>query len=72
MNTKKILNLSISKGGSSIRDFKNISGKSGLFQNEFKVYGRENKKCSRISCNGKVKKIFISNRSTFFCNLCQK
>ncbi len=71
-NSKFVLNLAIKLGGSSIRDFKNISGKSGLFQNEFKVYGRENKNCIRKNCKGKISKIFISNRSTFFCNLCQK
>ena len=71
-NSKFVLNLAIKLGGSSIRDFKNISGKSGLFQNEFKVYGRENKNCIRENCKGKISKIFISNRSTFFCNLCQK
>ena len=70
--SKLVLNLAIKLGGSSIRDFKNISGKSGLFQNEFKVYGRENKNCIRGNCKGKISKIFISNRSTFFCNLCQK
>ena len=71
-NSKLVLNLAIKFGGSSIKDFKNISGISGLFQNKFKVYGRENKKCTRTNCKGKICKIFISNRSTFFCNLCQK
>ena len=71
-NSKLVLNLAIKLGGSSIRDFKNTSGITGLFQNEFKVYGRENKNCTRENCKGKICKIFISNRSTFFCNLCQK
>ena len=71
INIKKILQLSILKGGSSIRDFKNISGRSGSFQQFFHVYGKESKKCSRISCNGKIKKIQISNRSSFYCNKCQ-
>ena len=62
----------IKKGGSSIRDFKNTSGKNGNFQKEFKVYQRENLDCLRSNCSGKIKKIFISNRSTFFCNICQK
>jgi len=70
-NIKKILKLSISKGGSSIRDFKNTLGKSGNFQQFFYVYGHVNKKCSRISCTGKIKKIIISNRSSFYCNSCQ-
>ena len=71
LSIKKILRLSISKGVSSIRDFKNIFGKSGNFQQFFKVYGQENKNCSRISCKGKIKKILISNRSSFYCQKCQ-
>ena len=70
-NIKKILKLAISKGGSSIRDFKDTHGKSGAFQQFFYVYGREDKSCSRISCKGKIKKIQISNRSSFYCNKCQ-
>ena len=70
--SKSVLNKAIQKGGSSIRDFKNISGENGNFQKEFKVYQRENLNCLRNKCDGKIKKIFISNRSTFFCNTCQK
>ncbi len=70
-NIKKILKISINRGGSSIKDFKNIHGASGSFQDLFNVYGRENKNCSRISCNGKIKKISISNRSSFYCTSCQ-
>ena len=71
-NIKKVLNLSISKGGSSIKDFKNTLGQKGNFQQLFNVYGQENKICSRISCKGKVIKIYISNRSSYYCNKCQK
>ena len=70
-NIRKILQASISKGGSSIKDFNNTQGKSGNFQQFFKVYGRDGKKCSRISCKGKIKKISMSNRSSFYCNICQ-
>ena len=70
--SKSVLNKAIQKGGSSIRDFKNTSGENGNFQKEFKVYQRENLNCLRNKCTGKIKKIFISNRSTFFCNTCQK
>jgi len=70
--SKSVLNKAIKKGGSSIRNFKNTSGKSGNFQKEFKVYQRENLNCARNKCNGKIRKIYISNRSTFFCNTCQK
>ena len=70
--SKKVLNRAIEKGGSSIRDFRDTTGKSGNFQKEFKVYQRENLNCQRNKCTGKINKIFISNRSTFFCNTCQK
>ena len=72
INSKKVLREAINKGGSSIKDFKNISGKYGGFQSEFKVYQREGLKCKRTNCLGIIKKKNISNRSTFFCNSCQK
>ena len=70
-NIRKVLKIAINQGGSSIKDFKNVCGKSGNFQQFFNVYGQENKNCSRISCKGKIKKISISNRSSFYCNNCQ-
>ena len=70
-NIKKILKISINQGGSSIKDFKNTYGKSGYFQQFFNVYGQENKSCTRILCKGTIKKISISNRSSFYCNCCQ-
>ena len=70
--SRNILNLAIRRGGSSIRNFRNIVGKSGSFQDYFKVYNRENKKCLSPGCKGIIRKKFITNRSTFFCNICQK
>ncbi len=67
-----VINKAIKYGGSSIRNFKNIKGSSGFYQKKFSVYDRENKKCLRKNCNGRVIKEFISNRSSFFCNFCQK
>ncbi len=72
INSKKVLLKSIKKGGSSIRDFKNASGQKGSFQKNFKVYDREGLSCKRYKCYGTIKKKIISNRSTFFCNMCQK
>ena len=72
LNIKLVLKIAISKGGSSIKNFNNTDGKSGSFQQLFKVYGREKKFCSSTPCKGIVRKINISNRSSFFCNKCQK
>ena len=70
--TKKILKISIIKGGSSIKDFVNTEGESGNFQQKFKVYNKEKSKCNRKNCSGIVKKIYTSNRSSFYCSKCQK
>ena len=72
INSKKILINAIRQGGSSIRDFKNTDGNKGSFQDNFKVYQREGLNCKRIKCRGKITKKVINNRSTFFCNFCQK
>ena len=72
INSKKVLLNAIRKGGSSIRDFKNTNGNKGSFQDNFKVYQREGQICKRINCRGKIIKKVITNRSTFFCNSCQK
>jgi len=71
-NSKKILLKAISKGGSSIRNFQDISGSKGAFQNEFKVYQQEGKRCKNLGCSDLIKKKITSNRSTFFCDSCQK
>ena len=70
--SKIVLNKAIKKGGSSIRDYKNILGENGNYQKEFKVYQKESGNCPRNKCKGKIKKIVLAKRSTFYCNICQK
>ena len=72
LNSKKILLKAIREGGSSIRDFKDTSGLKGGFQKNFKVYQREGENCKTVGCTYIIKKKIISNRSTFFCDSCQK
>lgn len=67
---KRILNLSIERGGSSISDFAQASGDSGYFQNSFQVYGREGEPC--LQCGKPIKSIILGGRNTFWCSKCQK
>ena len=69
-STKEILKKSIKKGGTTIKDHKQPNGKLGYFKQDLAVYGKENKKCN--DCNNLIEVCVISNRSTFFCNYCQK
>ena len=66
LNSKKVLLDAIDKGGSSIKDFKNIDGIQGGFQNSFNVYQRDGKNCKRLNCGGTIIKKVITNRSSFF------
>ena len=70
--TKKLIKKAIILGGSSIRDFSSSSGKKGSFQQHFSVYGKKGEDCIKRNCRGKIIKIEISNRSTFYCVKCQK
>jgi formamidopyrimidine-DNA glycosylase len=67
---KKVLNLAIQMGGSSISDFAQASGESGYFQKNFKVYGRAGEPCVR--CGGAIKSKVLGGRNTFWCANCQK
>ena len=70
--SRSVLKKAIQSGGSSIKDFSSSDGKSGKFQLFFNVYGKHGKNCSRRGCRATIQRVKISNRSTFFCNLCQK
>ena len=70
--SKYVLKKAIKKGGSSIKNFKNIKGMDGSYQKEFKIYDKEDKICPTSNCNEKIVKLNISNRSTYVCNVCQK
>ena len=69
-STKEILKKSIKKGGTTIKDHKQPDGKLGYFKQNLAVYGKKNKKCK--DCNNLIEVNIITNRSTFFCNYCQK
>ena len=69
---KAVLTDAIRAGGSTLRDYKRADGTSGLFQNEFGVYGREGQPCTRTGCRGTVRRKTQGGRSTFYCSVCQR
>jgi formamidopyrimidine-DNA glycosylase len=69
---KAVLSDAIRAGGSTLRDYKRTDGTSGLFQNQFGVYGREGEPCARRGCRGTVRRKTQGGRSTFYCGVCQR
>ncbi|MCR9122258.1 MAG: bifunctional DNA-formamidopyrimidine glycosylase/DNA-(apurinic or apyrimidinic site) lyase [Phyllobacteriaceae bacterium] len=62
----------IAAGGSSLRDYVHADGSLGYFQHSFAVYGREGEPCPHEGCEGTVRRIVQSGRSTFYCPACQR
>jgi len=69
---KKIIKKSIKMGGSTIKNYHNSDGRQGSYQAEFKIYGRQGQKCIRRACKGVIRRNMSSNRSFFFCPICQR
>ena len=57
-------------GGTTIRSFTSSEGVHGLFQNELLIHGKDNELCSK--CGGKIIKIKLGGRGTYYCPHCQK
>ena len=69
---RKILRYSLSIGGDSESDYRNILGQRGNFQNKTRAYGHEGESCSKPKCRGIIKRIKIASRSAHFCPVHQK
>ena len=60
---KKILRIAINSGGSTLKDYVTTDGTVGNFQNNFKVYNKEDQKILGY----KIKRIIQYGRPTFYC-----
>ena len=69
---REVIADAVAAGGSSLRDHIQTDGSLGYFQHSFSVYDREGEPCPRIECNGVVRRIVQSGRSTFYCPVCQR
>jgi formamidopyrimidine-DNA glycosylase len=67
--TRRILKRAIRQGGTTVNDYLNSHGETGLFQVELMVYAREGELCRR--CGKGIKRLVQAGRSSFFCPRCQ-
>ncbi len=66
---KKILLISIGKGGTTFSDFRDLEGINGNYGGEAFVYRREKKPCRE--CGITIKREKIAGRGTHWCPKCQ-
>ena len=62
-----VLKESISAGGSSISDYRNINGEAGNMQTRLQMYGR--KTC--LVCGNEIKQKVLAGRNSWYCSKCQ-
>ena len=67
---RDVLAEAIVQGGSTLRDFIAVNGRSGYFQQTYFVYDRAGVPC-RV-CATPIRQIKQGQRSTFYCVVCQK
>jgi formamidopyrimidine-DNA glycosylase len=67
---QEVLKEAIAAGGSSISDYVDAEGASGLFQFQHRVYGREGEPC--VQCGKPIKKVVVGGRGTHYCMQCQR
>ncbi|MDT8992461.1 bifunctional DNA-formamidopyrimidine glycosylase/DNA-(apurinic or apyrimidinic site) lyase [Curvibacter sp. APW13] len=65
-----VLTQALNSGGSTLRNFSGTQGDVGRYQQLVRVYGREGQPCPQ--CGAPIRQIRQGQRSTFFCNFCQK
>jgi len=67
---RETLAAAIAQGGSSLRDFVGSDGNAGYFQQNYYVYDRAGEPCR--TCHTAIKQITQGQRSSFYCQVCQK
>ncbi len=65
---RKILRHSISIGGDSESDFRNLEGRRGGFQKTHKAYHQTGTRCTRPTCRGTIIRKKVGGRSAHFCS----
>jgi formamidopyrimidine-DNA glycosylase len=67
---RQVLWRSIKMGGTTLRDYRNVSQQPGEFARKLQAYGRAGEAC--IRCGTALKSATIATRTTVFCPRCQK
>ena len=67
---RQVLNAAIAQGGTTLRDFTDSDGRPGYFRQHLQVYGRAGLPCP--GCAAPLRQQVISQRSTFYCQQCQR
>lgn len=66
---REVLEAGVKGGGSTLRDYFGVDGRSGSAQESHRVYGRGGLPC--LQCRGMLRKLVMTQRTTVYCPSCQ-
>lgn len=66
---RKVIDVSLTHGGTSLKDFVDADGNEGDNSDYLRVYGRDGEDCPR--CRTKIRRTVIQGRATYACPTCQ-
>lgn len=66
---RTVLADAIERCGTTFRDYRDVYGEVGTYQNQLGVYGRAGQACPE--CGGEIQKTVLAQRGTHFCPSCQ-
>lgn len=66
---RDVLSESIAAEGTTLSDYRTVSGGGGAFQERLQVYGRSGEACRR--CGSTLERLVIAGRSSHYCPQCQ-
>lgn len=67
---RELLQSAIDVGGSTVRDYRDASGRPGEFVSRHRVYGRAGQPC--LGCGARLRSLVAGGRTTVFCPTCQR
>jgi formamidopyrimidine-DNA glycosylase len=67
---RDVLTAAIAAGGTTIRDFSSVDGRPGYFALSLQVYGKAGEPCPH--CGEAILQLRLGQRSTYFCQTCQR
>lgn len=65
-----VLNKALAQGGTTLKNYVNLLGLPGDFQNQTLVYGRSGEICTQCK-REQIQRLMQQQRSTYYCPLCQ-
>lgn len=67
---RDVLQAGVDNGGTTLRDYVDAKGESGMNQHSLVAYGRAGLPC--VQCGSEMESMVIDARTTTFCRTCQK